>query len=279
MLPDDAGAVLALAGRTLPPPAGTADPRALRAGTLARLEHPCRTDPGGCLVAERADGSLGGAAQAIVREGLWGLSLLAVDEDLRGRGVGRELLERCLAHGAGPADGPGLILSSEHPAAMRRYARAGFSLHPALAVAGIPVLDAAPTAAADVADAGAAGLAAANAIGRAVRGAGYGEDLAVWLDHGARLLVVEDRAFTCAREGRVLLVAGRDEPAAALALWAAILSAPRGATISADFLTAGQQWAIRVALDARLALSPEGPVCTRGMAAPPAPYLPSGAWL
>lgn len=278
MLPDDAGAVLELAGRTLPPPPGAADARALRAGTLARLAHPCATDPGGCWVAERPDGRVGGAGQAIVREGLWGLSLLAVDEDLRGRGVGRALLGRCLEHGEAQAAGRGLILSSEHPAAMRRYARAGFALHPALAVAGIPVLDAAPSRAA-VPDAGPAGLPAANEIGRAVRGAGYGEDLAVWLAHGARLLVVEDRAFACAREGRVLLVAGRDAQAAQLALWAALVSAPRGATVSADFLTGAQQWAVRVALDARLALSPEGPVCTRGFAAPPAPYLPSGAFL
>jgi hypothetical protein len=45
------------------------------------------------------------------------------------------------------------------------------------------------------------------------------------------------------------------------------------------FMTAEQQWAIRVALDARLPLSPDGPVCVKGKLGPLVPFLPSGAYL
>ena len=48
-------------------------------------------DPGGAWVAER-DGALAGAALALLREGLWGLSLLVVDPPAQGAGAGRELL-------------------------------------------------------------------------------------------------------------------------------------------------------------------------------------------
>ncbi len=112
-----------------------------------------------------------------------------------------------------------------------------------------------------------------------MRGAGYGRDVAQFLESGSRLLVFEDRAAVCVREGYVQLVVARDEEAAALALWAALVSAPPGMTALVLFMTAAQQWAIRVALDARLPLSPDGPVCVKGTLGPLAPFLPSGAYL
>jgi len=48
---------------------------------------------------------------------------------------------------------------------------------------------------------------------------------------------------------------------------------------SVDFITAGQDWAIPVILDAGLALSPDGPVFAGGRLGPMAPYIPSGAYL
>ncbi len=216
---------------------------------------------------------------ALVRERIWGFSLFAVDDAVQGRGVGRRLLEACLAYGV-DCDAQGwLILSSEHPAAMRRYARAGFALAPCLAAMGIPDLSRAPDAVARVEDAGAAGIAAADRIGRVVRGAGHGRDLPVALAGGARLLVLEDRAFALMREGNVMLLAATDEDAAGTVLWAGLTGAPAGATALVDFMTGAQQWAIGVCLDAGLALSPDGPVCTRGRLGPLAPYLPSGAYL
>jgi GNAT superfamily N-acetyltransferase len=65
-----------------------------------RHHHLLRTDPGGCWVAE-ADGELVGVAEAIRREGLWGLSLLIVDPRAQSTGVGSALLRRATAPAAG----------------------------------------------------------------------------------------------------------------------------------------------------------------------------------
>jgi hypothetical protein len=76
-----------------------------------------------------------------------------------------------------------------------------------------------------------------------------------------------------------MLVAGRDDDAATRALNAAFAAVPRGASVTVDFLTAGQDWAVRASLDAGLALSPEGPFFTGGDLGPMRPYIPSGAYL
>jgi ribosomal protein S18 acetylase RimI-like enzyme len=257
---------------------GVDDPVTVARG-LRRIGHLQRTDPDGAWVAEAPGGALVGMALALVREGIWGLSLFGVAAEHRSRGIGRELLDAAFTTHGAHARGH-LILSSESPAAMRRYARLGLDLRPCVAAAGIP--DRARLAAqdGDVRDAGADGVTVADAIGRAVRGAGHGVDLPVALqDPGARLLLVEDRAFALVREGRVSLVAGLDEDAATRALNAALAAMPAGATASVDFLTAGQDWAVRACLDAGLVLSPDGPFFTGGDLGPLRPYVPSGAYL
>ena len=60
------------------------------------LEH----DPGGAWVAAEGDRVVG-VALALAREGVWILSLFAVDEEYRSAGVGRRLLERALGYAAG----------------------------------------------------------------------------------------------------------------------------------------------------------------------------------
>jgi GNAT superfamily N-acetyltransferase len=241
----------------------------------ARIRHLAETDPGGAWVAERA-GELVGVALALVREGVWGFSLFAVAADLQGHGVGRALFERSWVYGEG-ADGH-LILSSEHPAAMRQYAQTGLRLLPCVSAAGIADLSRAPDLD-RVEDAGLDGVPLADAIGRELRGAGHGRDLPILLAHGAHLLVLEDRAFVVVRRGHVNVLGARDEDAARLVLWAALAQAGPGATVAVDFLTAGQNWAMPVVLDARLALSPDGPVFAGGRLGPMAPYVPSGAYL
>ncbi len=62
-------------------------------------------------------------------------------------------------------------------------------------------------------------------------------------------------------------------------MWAALTTAPPGSTALVMFITAAQQWALRVALDARLALSSDGPFCIKGRVGPLAPFLPTSAWL
>src|SRR5687767_1130019 len=102
---------------------------------LGRLRRLLETDPGGAWLAER-DGAVAGCAIALLREGLWGLSLLFVDPSAQGTGAGRELLARAWAYGAG-ARGH-VILSSTDPRAMRAYARLGLEVHPCLAATGAP---------------------------------------------------------------------------------------------------------------------------------------------
>ena len=164
---------------------------------------------------------------------------------------------------------------------MRRYARAGLDLHPAVAAAGIPDAARIPDAAARVEDAGDGGLAVADAIGRAVRGAGHARDLPSSLRHGARLLVLEDRAFALlGRTGAVALLAARDEAAAQTVLWGAFAPRPRGATVSVDFLTRGPAvGAARAARRGPAALPRRPGVPARGRRAASRPYVPSGAWL
>jgi GNAT superfamily N-acetyltransferase len=248
-----------------------------RRRSYARIAHLTDTDPGGAWVAERPDGRVAGAALALVREGIWGFSLFAVAEDVQGRGVGRRLLEACFAYGDG-ARGH-LILSSENPAAMRRYARLGLDIRPAVAAAGIADFARMPAAVARVEDAGLDGIPLADAIGRRVRGAGHARDLPVALASDASLLTFEDRAFAVARGGNVMLLAALDDEAASLVLWAALRAAGPGATVRVDFLTAGQDWAVRTCLEAGLALSPDGPMFTGGRLGPMRPYIPSGAYL
>src|SRR3954469_3725354 len=174
-----------------------------------RIAHLQRTDAGGAWVAER-DGALAGIALALVRDGIWGLSLFGVAPALQGRGIGRRLLEASFHYGHS-ARGH-LILSTESPAAMRRYARLGLDLRPCVAAAGVvdPLRLDRAAALDGVDDAGPAGIPVADAIRRAVRGAGHGTDLPVVLEDGGTLLLVEDRAFALTRDDRVMLVAGTD---------------------------------------------------------------------
>jgi GNAT superfamily N-acetyltransferase len=241
----------------------------------ARIRHLLDTDPGGCWVAEH-EGRVEGVGLALIREGVWGFSLFGVAEKLQGRGVGRELFAQCWAYGASAR--AHLILSTTNPTAMAIYARTGLPIRPAVAFAGIPDLDRAP-ATNGVEEAGTEGIALADAIGRELRGAGHGRDLPVPMAHGARLLVLEDRAFALARGGNIVMLGARDERAAQRMLWALFAHAGPGATVNVDFLTAGQDWALPVCLDARLHLSPDGPMFAGGRLGPLAPYIPSGAYL
>ena len=241
-----------------------------------RVAHLQRTDPGGAWVAEH-EGEVVGVALALMREGVWGLSLFAVAPGHQGRGVGRRLLEASFDYGR-EARGH-LVLSTESPAAMRRYARLGLAMRPCVAAAG--VVDPAKRVALDgVVEAGPEAIPLADAIGRAVRGAGHGPDLAVMLDApDTHLLLYEERAFAVLRTDRVALVAGLDEDAATKALNGALATARPGATVTVDFITAGQDWAVRACLDAGLNLSPDGPLFTGGDLGPLRPYIPNGAYL
>ena len=241
-----------------------------------RIAHLQSTDPDGCFVAQDDDGAIVGLSISLIREGVWGYSLFAVAEHVHGRGLGRALFDAAWDYGR-QADGH-IILSSAHPAAMRLYGQTGLPLLPCVAAAGIADVTRGPDLGA-VRDGDDSDLALVDAIGRELRGAGHGADLPVLVEVGTKLVVVEDRAFAFYRGSRLILAGGRDDAGAALALWGAFARMGRGATVTVDFLTAGQDWAVQACLAAGLALSPDGPMFAGGDLGPLRPYLPSGSYL
>ena len=242
----------------------------------ARVAHLQRTDPGGAWVAE-LDGEIVGLALSLVREDVWGLSLFAVKPGFQGQGLGGRVLAPALEY----ADGcrGAIILSSPDPRAMRRYFRAGFRIKPCLAAAGQINRSRIPDGLRSRPGDPDADRATIDAASRHVRTASHGPDVAAMLAAGAELLVLDDRGWATHRDGSPMVVAARDDGAAADLLWSCLARGPAGESIHVDFVAEHNDWAIRVALDAGLALSPDGPAFVRGDTGPFAPDLPSGAYL
>ena len=238
-----------------------------------RYEHPLATDPDGCWVTER-DGQIIGAAIAIVRDGLWGLSLLVVDPAYQSGGLGRELLARAAAYGGG-ARGR-IILASPDPRALAAYLGLGLDLVPAAAAAGVPRGVKAPS----VVRAGTAEDVATMAEASvAVRGAAHGSDVDALLAAGHQLFVHPGRGFAMHGRGSVSLLAARDEQAATELLHA-VMAAAGDQELEVEWLTARQQWAIRACRAAGLRFTLNwGAVFTGGDVGPLTPYLPNGAYL
>jgi GNAT superfamily N-acetyltransferase len=282
MRADDAAGAAAAASTALedldPQNVAPGDESMRIAGATARVAHIHRTDPGGCWVAE-AGGRIVGAALGLIRDGVWGFSLFGILPGLQGRGIGRRLYEPALAYGAGEPGG--IILSSPHPAAMRCYGSSpGYRLIPTVCFGGSWNPSRAPAALrcrpGDL-RADAETIAAAS---RHVRRASHLRDLPTMLARpGSALLVIDGEGFACTHGDCVTLLAARTEAAAEDLLWGAITSGPRGGTVSYDFVSADNQWAIRVGVEAGLAISTCGPTFVRGDVGPMAPYLPSGAYL
>jgi ribosomal protein S18 acetylase RimI-like enzyme len=238
-----------------------------------RHRHVLRTDPDGCLVAVE-DGEVVGAAEAILRDGVWGLSVLVVDPRVQSAGLGSELLHRAGAYGNG-ARGR-LILSSQDPRALRAYRRLGLWPQPCLRAVGTPRDVRSP---ASVREGARDDIALTEAVDRAVRGAAHGGDIGCFLDMGAQLLVVPERGYAVLREGAgPRLLAARDDEAAG-DLLRAVLARAEG-EIEIEWLSERQRWALDVCLDAGLELRTDaGTEVADGEIGPFRPYLPSGAFL
>lgn len=243
-----------------------------RESGLVRMHHLVDTDPGGAWVTEDDAGEVDGAALALVREGLWGLSLLIVREDRQSAGRGRELMRAALAYGAGTS--AGLIIASEDPRAMRTYWRAGFALRPAFDAKGEQRRT--PRAHPSVRPARwPADRDLVDAASRAARGAAHGTDIDAQLRQQRRLLVHDDGGFLVADDSRVHLVAAHDERVARALLETSLHEQPG----EVHYVEGRQEWALDVALEAGLELVAGSSVCVRGDLGPLRPYLPSGAYL
>ena len=241
---------------------------------LIRINQLIERDPGGAWVTER-DGELVGAALAIDRDGLWGLSLLVVDPEHQSAGLGRELLDRTLEYADGGRRGA-IILASPDSRALRAYARAGFAAHPSFLAHGRPRGVERPG---HVRDGDTSDLGLTERVDRAVRGAPHGSDIEALLRAECRLLVIDYLGYTVVGGGSVRILAALDEAAAVDLLRAALATVPFGEEIGVDWITSQQDWAIGPVLDAGLSLTNEGAVFLRGDVGPFRPYLPSGAYL
>jgi hypothetical protein len=184
------------------------------------------------------------------------------------------LLARTLEYGAGARGG--IVLASPDPRALRAYARAGFTLHPSLTATGVPRN---PMACADVRPFESADHDLAAAVDGAVRGAPHGADLDALAAGGNELLTLPGRGYAAHLAGTVKTIAAFDDEAAAALLRTVLARMPAGKEADVSWLTGAQQWAIDVAVAARLELRFGGAVCLRGDVGPFRPYLPGGAYL
>ncbi len=246
-----------------------------RAWFERRVRHFLEQDPGLQWVAV-SDDRFVGVAMASLREGLWGLSLLVVRPDAQSGGIGRQLIDAAL----GDHTGRGVICASDDGRALRRYAAAGFEVHPCLVLTGPP--DASSFAAHPAIREG-VDRELADAVDRLVRGAAHGPDHELLQGGRGFGLTYEAggrRGYCYASdEGWLSIVAGTDEGVSTALLRETLRRhADAGAETTVSHVTAGQQWALRVGLDAGLKIAIDGAVCWRGMPEPSA-YLPSGSLL
>jgi GNAT superfamily N-acetyltransferase len=241
-----------------------------------RILHPYEMDPGGTFVAELG-GRIVGVSQVIIRERLWQLSILTVEPAAQSTGAGRALMDAALTYDGGTE--AGLIVSSSDPRAIRLYARAGFEVLPTLETTG--QVDRRKLRPSDphVRVGGLDDLEALAAVSREVRGGPHTPELEFALATGAMLLRYGDRGFAVVQPNWcVWLLLARDEEAATALLWSALEAVGESDQVIMRWVTAGQQWAIQVAVAAGLGLTSRGALCVRGAPGTLAPYLPSGAF-
>jgi GNAT superfamily N-acetyltransferase len=252
---------------------------AVRQRIHTRLRHFVVNDPDGAWVAVDGENVIG-CALALKRDSLWGLSLLVVDPSVQSAGTGRKLLDASLTYAAGCDRA--IILSSSDPRAIRSYATSGFALYPQVEGNGDPDRTALPALHGRVRDGSVADIELADSIDRAVRGAARGPDQ-VRLATDMTMFVADDvdgRGYAYVRtDGEIIALAASDHRTASALLWRCFAHVCEIAKpVSVIDMNAGQQWAIAASFAARLKVTPGGPVFWRGVA-PPAAYLPSGAYL
>ncbi|MEQ6901125.1 GNAT family N-acetyltransferase [Nocardioides sp. YIM 152588] len=259
---------------TFPPswPAPQRRTPARSAAWMARTRRFLDIDPGGCWVAED-EGRMVGFATSFRREDVWCLATYAVLPGRQGAGIGRAVLDAAMGYAEGS---PRRMLSaSSDPKALRRYHRAGFTLHPQVHLAG-EVDRAALPAVRGVREGTADDLAWMDDLDRDHRGGPHGPDHAALADYG-RLLVLADRTgYAYGGPTHVAVVAAREVDGASALLWECLARAE--GRFEVDHVTDANQWAARIGLDAGLALGQSGFLGLAGMA-PPSPYLHNGALL
>ena len=116
----------------------------------------------------------------------------------------------------------------------------------------------------------------AAAADRHVRGAARGADLDALAGAGYELLTYPGRGYAAHLGGAVKLLAALDDAAAAALLRTVLARTPAGTKADVDWLGADQQWAIDVAVAARLELRPVARSACAGRSARCDPTCPEG---
>ncbi len=251
---------------------------ATRSGLWSRrCAHLVEHDAGGCWIAEDDSGPLG-IATSLRRESWWGLSSYFVLPDAQGTGVGKALLDAALRHAEGTDRA--MICASHDPKAFRRYRRAGFTMHPTMVTWGT-VDKAAIPGLPRVRDGAAHDVDWFDDVDRRTRGAGHGVDHAV-IGEQYDVVTIDDSAGRgycyVGQAGGAYLLAATDPETAGQLLWESFAHASDEPDELFRYATAEQEWAVDIALAARLEIHGLGFLAYRGM--PPAmPYLPSGHFM
>lgn len=237
-----------------------------------RTRHLLSTDAGGCWVAE-ADGEVVGFAASLVRELMWILASYAVRPGLQGQGLGRGLLEAALHHGRGCLRG--MLNASDDPQALRRYALAGFRLQPQLLLHGrvdravLPVVR-------HVREGTPGDRDLLDSLDRRTRGAAHGPDHDV-IGRELRLLVTDRPAGSgyayVDPSGVPILLAASNRRAATALTWEALAASDADAPVEIRHVSPANDWAVGLAMEARLSVWSRGFLALRRMKEP-APYIP-----
>jgi GNAT superfamily N-acetyltransferase len=240
---------------------------------IERALHFLTHDPGGCWIAARDDDVIGFALSQN-RGACWYLWTYGVAPGHQGNGVGAAMMAAVLAH----ADGrPGILFSTVHPGATRRYRLAGFELHPQMRPVGHVDRTGIP-AVSGLRDGDADDIEWMDELDERRRGGGHGPDheLLLATEHLTVSRPPRPGYVYTRDDGGPTLLAADDTTTASDLLNDALAGTP-GPTL-VNCITAQNHWAIDVGLTARLDIGQEGYLALRGLA-PPAPYLPSGHFL
>lgn len=241
---------------------------------IERMRHFLLVDPAGCWVA-LARGEVVAFAISQNRGRLWFLATYGVLPQYQGMGVGRQLLDATLGHARGRQ---GMLVSTVHPGATRRYRLAGFTLYPLMRMVGTVDRSTLPKVR-GLGEGRSADFDWMDRLDTELRGAGHGPDHGYMLQT-LRLVVSTAKkspgyVYIDERGRPMLLAAARPETARDL-MWEALASSP-GKTL-VNCITTANQWAVDVGLAAGLDIGQEGYLAVRGMPEP-APYLASGHFL
>jgi GNAT superfamily N-acetyltransferase len=242
-----------------------------------RVAHILRHDPGGCWVVDGPSGVLGAAA-ALKRDLTWVLATLVIRPGLQGQGLGRQLLDAALSHGRGCLRG--MASSTADPRAARRYRSAGFTLHPMMNLSGTVDRSLLPVVG-RVREGSAGDLELMDSVDRRIRDAAHGVDHEL-LTEMYRLVVVDRSTGSgyayVEDDGSPYLLAATNRRTATDLLWEALAGSSPDRPCRIGHVTAANEWALDVGMEAGLPLCTSGYLALRHMK-PPMPYLPSGHFL